>query len=428
LRRRKTVLLTKYRLYLTAALTIGVALALAGPATAQSVEQRIEELQRVIEQQQAQIQAQAKMLEQLQGEVKSIAAAPAKDLPPKVARSGKPGVKLTVSGQVNRGVLFADDGAKTHTVHVDNDNSSTRVRFVGVGQMTEDFKVGAQVEVQFESNSTAAVNQFNERGVGPNNFTERKLEVYFDSKTFGRLWLGQGDTASNGTSEVDLSGVSVISKSAINELAGGFIFNRSGLPQPIVTDPTIGRSFSNLDGLSRDDRARYDTPKWNGFQLSTSAIANGRWDVAGRFAGKLADVKIAAAVAYWDRPTREGVNGSISAIHSSGINATFAAGNMDFTGPGNVGRFDSSFWYGKIGYLANFLTDWGKTGVAVDYFSGDDQGRNNDDGEAYGFFVVQHLDKVATELYAGVRVHDLDRPGVTFDDIVAALAGARIKF
>jgi hypothetical protein len=93
-----------------------------------------------------------------------------------------------------------------------------------------------------------------------------------------------------------------------------------------------------------------------------------------------------------------------------------------------VGRFDSSFWYGKIGYLANFLTDWGKTGVAADYFSGDDQGANNDDGDAYGFFVVQHLDKVATELYAGVRVYDLDRPGVTFDDIVAALAGARIKF
>jgi len=39
---------------------------------------------------------------------------------------------------------------------------------------------------------------------GPNNFTERKLEIYFDSKRLGRLWLGQGDTASNGTSEVDL--------------------------------------------------------------------------------------------------------------------------------------------------------------------------------------------------------------------------------
>jgi len=42
---------------------------------------------------------------------------------------------------------------------------------------------------------------------GPNNFTERKLEIYFDSKRLGRLWLGQGDTASNGTSEVDLSGM-----------------------------------------------------------------------------------------------------------------------------------------------------------------------------------------------------------------------------
>ena len=57
--------------------------------------------------------------------------------------SGKKGVKLTVSGQVNRGVLFADNGDDSEFFYVDNDNSSTRVRFVGTGDLTEDITVGA---------------------------------------------------------------------------------------------------------------------------------------------------------------------------------------------------------------------------------------------------------------------------------------------
>ncbi len=71
--------------------------------------------------------------------------------------SGKQGVKLTVSGQVNRGLLYVDNGDQDDLFHVDNDNSSTRVRFVGTGALTEDITVGSQIEVQFESNSTAAM-------------------------------------------------------------------------------------------------------------------------------------------------------------------------------------------------------------------------------------------------------------------------------
>ena len=71
--------------------------------------------------------------------------------------SGKQGVKLTVSGQVNRGLLYVDNGDQDDLFHVDNDNSSTRVRFVGVGALTEDITLGAQIEVQFESNSATAM-------------------------------------------------------------------------------------------------------------------------------------------------------------------------------------------------------------------------------------------------------------------------------
>lgn len=423
------------------------ALALAAPAAAQGVDQaQIDRLQQLIEQQQAQIQAQAEALRALQREVAQMrstavqanlaateAAAAAQKASEQAAqagkakqlvKSGKPGIKLALSGQVNRGVLYVDDGNKDYLFHVDNDNSSTRIRFVGSGRVNEDFTVGSQIEVQFESNSTAAVNQFSDRGVGPNHFTERKLEVYFDSQRFGRLWLGQGDTASNGTSEVDLSRTGVISDSAVNDLAGGLIFSRGGV-QPLAGDVTVAAAFNNLDGLSRDDRIRYDTPGFAGFKLSASAIAGGRWDVAGRYAGKFGGNKLAAALAYWSRPGSEGVNGSISGLHTSGLNLTFAAGNRDFNA---AGRNDSNFWYAKLGYVRDFFGDLGKTAVAVDYFEGADQSASGDSGHSFGVFVVQNVNRIATEFYLGARVYDLDRPGVDFEDMVGLLTGARIKF
>lgn len=67
------------------------------------------------------------------------------------------GTELTVSGQVNRAFLYADNGLVDDTYFVDNDNSSTRVRFTAEGHLNCMNRIGAQIEVQFESNSTAAI-------------------------------------------------------------------------------------------------------------------------------------------------------------------------------------------------------------------------------------------------------------------------------
>jgi len=332
--------------------------------------------------------------------------------------SGPSHVKLSLSGQVNRGVLYADDGAETEILHVDNDNSSTRIRFVGSGQYNEDITVGAQIEVQFESNSTANIKIDGSAPGGTDGFTERKLELFFDHARFGRLWLGQGDTASNGTSEVDLSGTGVIGYSGIADLAGGIEFGGFGV------GPTIGTVYSNFDGLSRDDRIRYDTPSFGGFKLSASHADSRKSDVAARFSGDIGGgLKVAAAAAYAINGTVDSqINGSVSVRHSSGFNVTAAAGQRDL----ETGPQDPFFWYTKVGYV------WGggigNTAFAIDYAEAEDVAQVNDEFTAYGAFLVQKIDKISTELYLGVRNHELDRPGSNFDDIVAVLAGARIKF
>lgn len=386
------------------AAAIGLA-AFSPPASAQS----LEELRR-------QIEILTQRIEQLEAEQRARPQGTAPASTEGLVESGQDDIRLTLSGQVNRGVLFADNGTDSEVFHVDNDNSSTRIRFVGEGDLNDDITVGTQIEVQFESNSTADIS-FNQSGsAGDNNFTERKLELYFDSDQFGRVWLGQGDTASNSTSEVDLSGTSVVGYSGIADMAGGLEFDNGR---------EIGDAFSNLDGLSRDDRLRYDTPNFGGFVASASAVESDEWDTALRFAGEIGGVRTAAAVAYANSNTFEQINGSASVLFSSGLNFTAAAGTRD---PDAAGRDDPFFYYLKVGQRLDIF-DIGETRLAVDFTQADDVEADGEEFTSYGAFLVQVLDPVATELYLGVRNHTLDLDsGSDPDDLIAVLAGARIRF
>jgi len=318
-------------------------------------------------------------------------------------------IALKVSGQVNRAILYGDNGVVEDIFLVDNDNSSTRVRFRAVGRIDCEWKIGAQIEVQFESNSTAAIRFEQGSSAGPNNFTERKLEWWVDSETFGRVWLGQGDMASNGTSEVDLSKTSVVAFSSIEDFAGGLEFENG---------VRIRTASDNFDGQSRRDRVRYDTPTIAGFRLSTSYSDRDRWDVALRFANSFGDLKVAAAIGYSEDGANSEedyrVSGSVSVLHTpTGLNATFAAAQADDVEGGRNGpvdRRDPYMLYGKLGLITDIF-DFGHTAFAVDYQMVSDLDTSGDDFHSYGGFVVQKIDHVGTEFYAGVRMHELNAAG-----------------
>jgi hypothetical protein len=411
-----------------ASLATATLLGIAGsgePAWAQTIQQlksQLEALQQQIlrlESEQERMRAEQAKVQEEQVKLVEKTAGMTPNKP--VVTSGKAGVKLAVSGQVNRGVLYANNGDDAEFFHVDNDNSSTRVRWVGIGQFDEDNKVGAQIEVQFESNSTAAIRIDQDGPAGPNNFTERKLEVFGENRQFGRIWLGQGDTASNATSEQDLSRTDVVGYSGIADMAGGIAFSgNAGL------GPRINQAFNNLDGLGRDDRVRYDTPVFHGFQFSGSATERHDWDAAARYRGDISGTKVVGAVAFADATQQRDltqVNGSVSVLFPFGFNVTAAAGTRDIEHRSD----DVKFYYGKLGYIFEPF-DVGTTALAVDFTQVDDSNRPDDEFRSYGAFIVQHFDRIGTEFYMGVRNHELDRPDEDFEDIVAVLSGARVKF
>ena len=333
-------------------------------------------------------------------------------------------VDFKISGQINRAILWGDNGNDNDTKFVDNENSSTRFRFTGSNTFNVVWTVGIVWENQMESNSSVDT----DIDIGANGddttavtFTERKMEFYVQHKSLGKLWLGQGDTASNGTSEVDLSGTDVVNYSSIGDMAGGFTF-RTG---DDVVIASIGSAFSNFDGFSRRDRVRYDTPKFGPVFFSGSLMNGQTWDLAGRFAYEWEGIgKLAAAAHYTAADTQrdpfDQYSGSISFLHSSGFNLTGSYGaREDFTGRSE----DPYNAYGKVGYKT------GKWAFSADYTYSENVGADNDEATSIGAAAVWNIWE-SVQFYGSYRFHELEGSGIRDDanDIHAVMVGGRVKF
>lgn len=336
--------------------------------------------------------------------------------------SGNDKIEVSLSGQINRGILYGDDGKSADYFFVDNDNSSTRLRVTGVGRFDPEWSVGTVIEVQFESNSTAAISMTQDSPAGPNNFTERKLEIFADSKRLGRLWLGQGSTATDGTAELDLSGTEVIAYSAVQDMAGGLAFRT----QAGAFGPEIGDVYSNMDGLGRDDRIRYDTPNLLGLTGSVGAVDGGSWDAGLVYTRKFGTTNFAGGLGYANAESRQGytqLSGSASLEFPMGITVTGAAGTRDIDGAAR----DPFFYYTKLAYAMTPF-ELGGTMIGIDWAYAEDIAQGGDEFNAVGLFGVQEIDRIATDVYVGARWHELDRSGAEYEDIWAMLTGARVKF
>jgi len=422
-------------------------LGLAGPAGAVD-EQTLERMEELIKQQQAQIEAQAKALAKLQKQVNALsqkavdeATAAARDevaktpYPRDVLRN-KGGDKVSVQlyGQVDRAFVAADDGNSSDYYFVDNDSSSSRIGLLGEAKVNDDITIGTRMEFEYQSNPSNVVNQDGKDPDG-SSFDDRWVDAQFTSKRFGKVYLGKGSTASDGTSEMDLSGTSVVGYASVEDIAGGILFYNDDTNAR--SSATVASAFSDFDGLSRRNRVRYDSPDFGGFQLSGSLLSDGG-DVALRYAAKWGeDWKFAAAAAYADPQAVSDTvdnqyNGSASILHSSGVNLTVAGGfqdlDSDALNPDGTSRDDDpTFYYAKLGYRAKWF-EVGETRFSVDYARNDDVAQDGDQARSAGLQVVQDFPEWGSEYYIGYRWYGLDRQLADFEDINALMTGVRVKF
>jgi predicted porin len=346
-----------------------------------------------------------------------------------VVSSSQPKIKLSVSGQINRAANVASDGDQTKAYFVDSDVSNSRLRLLGVGELSEDVRFGAQLETAFSPNNSSDVSQIDE--TTDDSIDVRRAEVAVDSGRLGRLWLGKGSAATDDVAEYDLSGVDVIMYSGVADIVGGLFFREE---DGDLTDVTVGSAFFNLDG-DRQDRARYDTPMFGpGLQFAVSAGADQRYDAAltlGSDFGAWPGVEIGpfttlGAIGISD-PSEQDVDfrlaGSTSILHdATGLNLTLSGGmdQADDRDPYNL--YAKGGWYGTLNTLGN-------TGFGIDFTRSHEIAAAGDTGYSVGGAVVQTIEGYGTELYSQVRWYTLDRDDApSVDDIVVGTVGSRVKF
>lgn len=335
-------------------------------------------------------------------------------------------MEVKVSGQVNQMAMWADDGDESDFFITDNDNSSTRFRFTGeedFGQVKAGFKI--EVEAQRNASNTLTMEQEDD---GDFEFKDRYFNAYFKGN-FGSVELGKGDGAANGTTEVDLSGTSVITYSDVNATANSFIWKDSdGNPyrnngddeSPDYLD--VGDTRNNFDGLSRNERLRYNTPSLGGFTASASFANGSAWEAAGVYEGEFSGQKLAAAIGYIDGGDKEAYTqygGSVSWLASFGLNLTGAYGLRNYD---EGDAEDATNMYAKVGYK------WAIHALSVEYGVTTHLDLEDDESSNWGLaYVVKPWDSV--EFYGSYRMFMLTADsGDDPDDISQAMAGTRIKF
>lgn len=329
-------------------------------------------------------------------------------------------VEAKLSGQVNQLIMWADNGIDDDIFIGDNENSSTRLRFTG----SEEFNgVTAGIRIEFDAERNLSSNfDLPNRGDGAFRLLDRWFDATF-ACAFGKVSLGKGSGAADGTAEVDLSGTAVITSSGVDFTAGGFTFINKNTNLPSGT--TVGDTRSNFDGLSRNSRLRYDTPKFAGFSFAGSFTNGNAMEVSGLYTGEFGSLgKLAAAFGYVDTNERGAIeftqwDGSLSWLAPFGLNVTLAVGQRD---PDVAGGVKADNGYVKVGWKFGSVH-----AVSVEYGMTKDLDLRGDESSNYGIAYVINPWK-SVEFYAAGRLYELDRRGANLDDIQQIMAGTRIKF
>jgi len=420
------------------ALSFSAQIQAAGNNTMES--NMLQELKSMIEKQQAQIDRQAVELSELKkllaGNSEALAAKADKaevvdkediEATDKMVTSGLSNVNLSLYGQVNQAVLFTDNGDSSDWFLVDNSNSQTRFGLKATMDTGMGWDVSGRIEYGIVSNASSDVNQFNTFNATSDNFKLRWAEASFKKSSFGKISIGKGDSASNNTAEIDLSGTTVASYAHITDMTGSTLWydNSTGT----LSELKIKDVFDDFDGMSRTDRLRYDTPSFGGFSLATSASSGDAFDGALFFSRKYGETKVAAAFGVANpgdliENTDLQYSGSVSVLLPMGLDATFSAGYQDLE---DGSRENPTNWWGKLGYQTSFYTA-AITAFSIEFGETADLWADGDKAKSWAAAIVHNVPDWGTELYITYRGHQLDSDFGDFDDIHAILTGARVKF
>lgn len=356
-------------------------------------------------------------------------------------------VDVQLYGVVNKALMTHDDGNTTESTIVDNNNESTRFGLAGEKALDNGLTASVLFEVEQNSNPSNAITQ---SGTGTNHvrantpgstspgFNERMARVGL-AGSWGALFVGQQDVASDDTFAHDLAAASSVMNPNFATFGGGLVFQtKTGSTYANTTlggsDLTPGLFALGNDGtLAAADSIRYNSPEFAGFNGSLSISQGGDTDVALRYNHDYGAFMVDSAIGHTfvnsatttTGAVHEGTTlASVSARHTSGLGATLAYGLQNYAHKG-AGVENPEVYYAKVGYA------WGPYGVAVDYGHGKNPvvaTATNHSMDSYGVGGEYDMGKGVT-LGAMFRNYAADVTGVSnLEDINLGVLNMKVKF
>ena len=232
-------------------------------------------------------------------------------------------MSLTIGGQINRGILWYDDGSMTGFRAADSIESTSRMRMIGSAKIATGWTAGYYLELEYVSTGSFGTDQVDSRraiaqdavmgtqnnghGNSPFSVGIRQAHWYLKNDRLGTVSVGRLNSATKDFAGIELGNIAVIAESDLRINNGDFFLRRAG---------TTGREGLCANGLGcgqtlrwqnfsggfgdnfRFDGVRYDSPTIMGFTLSTAIGDDVRWDVALRYTGEWNGFKSALGVGF----------------------------------------------------------------------------------------------------------------------------------
>jgi Gram-negative porin len=379
------------------------------------------------------------------------------ELEASTAKKKKSKVELTVTGVVNRAVIFWNDGGIHRASIVDPAIDSTGISLEGGAKIGNGWKTG--YKFKFDTNAVAS-DEFNQLGKmsEPEKFKIDRSFVYVENEKLGQVALGFNKSASRSIDNMEFTD-SETTDAAVDDWMGGFFLRtRDGK----LLDLPWGEFLLGKFAGKKTNIALYTSPKWNGFEFSASVGNNEMRDVALRYSQEFAKTwKFKAGIGYYrtelpvpgtTEPVKDQVlGGSIALLHiPTGINIAYNSAGLKHTDactePGVLSgkcRGNDVFHNVRGGVVREF-NSLGKTSLYGEYYTSKTRNHLSDadtitafavaptatteltstTSRVWGFGVTQHIENAQMQIYAGYRHHTLD---LKLEDAGGAVADKGLK-
>ena len=332
---------------------------------------------------------------------KLLATAVAGAIAPMAAQA----LDVSVSGQVNRAIRFADNGVNSDVQNIDGSASKSRFRFTAEGELMAGITAGAHIEYGASNNPGGSLDvEAEDKGASPD---PRHSLLYF-SGDFGKVTMGNAPAAGNGVMWTSHNGAWMGTEYSPD--------TNSGLGVMATDGSSSGYSvfsFFPSVNIGRKNTLRYDTPSIGPISVSASVqkdSATGHaWSFGASLGHDVGAANVIAGLIYMEDVL--GIAGGLAFANGTSVNAAWGSDD------------DSGEDYEDM-YI-NVSHSWGSMNVAVDYRSTENGA--DMEGRAIGLGAQYSLGD-GVDVYAGFNSYSFDAPGMDLEDINAFHIGSRVRF